>query len=88
MVKIVVGNCIGKNGRLAVGCSAFVFDDKREKVLLVRRADDGKWCVPGGFMESGENFSEVFSMASLKKLKQSFITTLIFRSSVLHDQLA
>jgi len=26
--------------------------------LLVQRAEDGKWAVPGGYMESGENFRE------------------------------
>ncbi len=43
---------------MLVGCSAFVFDASRQKVVLARRADDGKWCVPGGAMESGESLSE------------------------------
>lgn len=58
MTRILIGERVAKDGRLGVGCSASVFDSKREKVLLVRRADDGKWAVPGGYMEPGENFSE------------------------------
>lgn len=58
MVKIIKGERAGKNGRLAVGCSAAVFDENKERILLIRRADNGKWAVPGGYMEAGENFSE------------------------------
>ena len=35
-----------------VGASAFVFDGVR--VLLIRRADDKKWALPGGGLEVGE----------------------------------
>jgi ADP-ribose pyrophosphatase YjhB (NUDIX family) len=58
MVKIIKGERAGKNGKIAVGCSAAVFDENRERILLIRRADDGKWAVPGGYMESGEDFTE------------------------------
>ena len=58
MVKVVSGNRIGREGRLGIGCSAFVFDAKREKVLLLQRSDDGKWAVPGGAMMAGESLSE------------------------------
>ncbi len=58
MVKVVSGERIAKEGRLAVGCSAFVFDAKREKVLLLKRSDDGKWAVPGGAMRAGESLTE------------------------------
>jgi ADP-ribose pyrophosphatase YjhB (NUDIX family) len=58
MVKVISGDRIGKEGRLGIGCSAFVFDSKREKVLLIQRTDDGKWAVPGGAMTAGESLSE------------------------------
>jgi ADP-ribose pyrophosphatase YjhB (NUDIX family) len=58
MVKVVSGERIGKEGRLGIGCSAFVFDSKREKFLLIKRTDDGKWAVPGGAMTAGESLSE------------------------------
>ena len=58
MARVIVGERVGKDGRLGVGCSASVFDSEKEKVLLVRRTDNGKWAVPGGYMEAGESFSE------------------------------
>jgi ADP-ribose pyrophosphatase YjhB (NUDIX family) len=71
MVKVLSGNRIGREGRLGIGCSAFVFDAKREKVLLLQRTDDGKWAVPGGAMVAGESLSEacereVFEETGLK----------------------
>jgi ADP-ribose pyrophosphatase YjhB (NUDIX family) len=58
MAKMIVGERVGKDGRLGVGCSASVFDSEKERVLLVRRTDNGKWAVPGGYMQAGESFSE------------------------------
>ncbi len=58
MVMVISGDRIGREARLGLGTSAFVLDESRQKVLLTRRADDGTWCVPGGFMEAGESFSE------------------------------
>lgn len=51
-------NRAGRLGRLAVGCSAAVFNAMREKILLVRRADNDRWAVPGGYMEPGEGMTE------------------------------
>jgi hypothetical protein len=36
MVKVISGERIGKEGILGIGCSAFVFDLKREKVCLFK----------------------------------------------------
>lgn len=58
MVKIINSERAGKDGKLAVGCSAAVFDETHEHLLLIRRADNGLWAVPGGYMEAGENFTE------------------------------
>jgi ADP-ribose pyrophosphatase YjhB (NUDIX family) len=58
IATIVAGERIGKQGRLAVGCSASVFDAAGEKMLLTRRSDNGQWCVPGGYMEPGESVTE------------------------------
>jgi ADP-ribose pyrophosphatase YjhB (NUDIX family) len=58
MVKIIKSERAGKNGKLGVGCSAAIFDINHENILLIQRADNGKWAVPGGYMEPGENFSE------------------------------
>ena len=58
MTQILYGERIAKQGKIRLGCSAVVFDETREKVLLTRRADNGLWCVPGGGMESGESAAE------------------------------
>ncbi len=58
MAKLIEGDRIGKQGRLGVGCSAAVFDESRQRLLLIRRTDNGRWAVPGGYMEPGENFTE------------------------------
>jgi ADP-ribose pyrophosphatase YjhB (NUDIX family) len=58
MAKLIVGERAGRMGMLAVGCSAAVFDATREHILLVQRADDGLWAVPGGYMEPGESLTE------------------------------
>ena len=58
MTRIHEGERIGKNGRLRIGCSAVIFNETGEKILLTRRADNGEWCLPGGAMESGESVSE------------------------------
>ncbi len=52
------GERIGKNGVLRVGSAAVIFDQRREKVLLTRRTDNGQWCLPGGGMEPGESGAE------------------------------
>jgi ADP-ribose pyrophosphatase YjhB (NUDIX family) len=58
MAKIVVGERIGKQARLTIGCSAIIFSEGREKILLTRRTDNGRWCLPGGAMEAGESLME------------------------------
>jgi len=58
MTQVLFGSRLGKEGVLRVGCSATIFDKKREKVLLTQRTDNGRWCLPGGGMESGESAAE------------------------------
>ena len=57
-MKIVYGERIGKDGEILVGCSATIFDETGQKVLLTRRADNHQWCLPGGHMERGETVAE------------------------------
>jgi hypothetical protein len=56
MVKIINGERVCKHARLGVGCSAAVLDSTGQKMLLIRRSDNGRWAVPGGYMEPGESF--------------------------------
>ena len=58
MVKVKVGERVGKNGNLAIGCAACIFDTTRLKMLFIRRADNNRWAMPGGYMEPGESLSE------------------------------
>lgn len=58
MAKIIHGERIGKTGRLLVGSSALIYDPTRQKILLTRRTDNGRWCLPGGQMEAGESAAE------------------------------
>jgi ADP-ribose pyrophosphatase YjhB (NUDIX family) len=58
MPKIIKGENAAKEGKLAVGCSAAIFDESGEKILLIRRTDDVRWAIPGGFMEPGEDLYE------------------------------
>lgn len=58
MSQVLYGPRLGREGKLRVGCSAIIFDEAREKVLLTQRADNGRWCLPGGHMESGESAAE------------------------------
>ena len=56
--EVIYGERFGKQGELRVGCSATIFDENREKVLLTRRTDNDRWCLPGGRMEAGESAAE------------------------------
>jgi ADP-ribose pyrophosphatase YjhB (NUDIX family) len=58
VAKLIDGERVGRLGKLAIGCSASIFDISRQKMLLVRRSDNGCWAVPGGYMEPGESVAE------------------------------
>ena len=57
-MKVIYGERIGKLAKLVPSCSAVIFDPTREKVLLTRRSDNGRWCVPAGAMDPGESAEE------------------------------
>jgi ADP-ribose pyrophosphatase YjhB (NUDIX family) len=57
MTKVLYGPRVSKQGKIRLGCSAAIFDE-RGRILLTRRADNGQWCLPGGRMESGESVAE------------------------------
>jgi ADP-ribose pyrophosphatase YjhB (NUDIX family) len=58
VAKIIEGERVARLGMLALGCSAVIFDPTRVKVLLTRRTDNGRWCLPGGRSEAGESVTE------------------------------
>lgn len=57
-MKLIFGERIGATARLSVGCTGVIFDDTGEKVLLTRRSDNGRWCLPGGRLDPGEDAVE------------------------------
>jgi 8-oxo-dGTP pyrophosphatase MutT (NUDIX family) len=58
MTKVLQGERIGKKGTIRLGCSAVIFDQARQKVLLTKRADNGLWCLPSGGVDPGECVEE------------------------------
>ncbi len=58
MSQVIYGERLGREGKIRVGCSAAIFDAAREKVLLTQRADNGRWCLPGGGLDPGESVEE------------------------------
>ncbi|HEU5139404.1 MAG TPA: NUDIX hydrolase [Bacillales bacterium] len=61
---------VGHEKVIMVVAGAFVFD-KENRILLQQRSDNGKWGMPGGFMELGENVQdtakrEVYEETGLK----------------------
>jgi ADP-ribose pyrophosphatase YjhB (NUDIX family) len=58
VTRYIDGDRIGKTARLSVGCNAILFDSTRRQILLLRRADNGWWCLPGGMMNAGESVTE------------------------------
>jgi ADP-ribose pyrophosphatase YjhB (NUDIX family) len=67
MVKVIQGERVGKQGQIRVGCSAVIFDATRQKVLLTRRDDNGRWCLPSGLMEAGESAAETCAREVLEE---------------------
>lgn len=52
------GKRVAKEGKVRLGCSAVIFDENREKVLLTERADNKQWCLPSGGVDPGETVEE------------------------------
>jgi len=57
-------NLIGKDPLLLVAAGAIIYKDR--KILLQRRADNGKWVIHGGCLELGETVEETV-MRELKE---------------------
>lgn len=58
MANLIQGERVGRQGKLRPGAAAIIFDPSRQSVLLTRRADNGRWCLPGGGMDPGESAEE------------------------------
>jgi 8-oxo-dGTP pyrophosphatase MutT (NUDIX family) len=58
MVKLIQGKRVGKEGQIRTSSLVAIFNENREKIILTRRRDNGRWCLPGGGIEPGESAAE------------------------------
>jgi ADP-ribose pyrophosphatase YjhB (NUDIX family) len=58
LIKVVDGDRSSSQGKLRLGCSAILFDNERQSILLTRRFDNGQCCLPGGIIDPGESVTE------------------------------
>lgn len=58
---------VGSRPLLAVGARMLIEDDQG-RFLTLRRADDGKWGLPGGAMELGESLPDVVHREALEEV--------------------
>ena len=55
MAKYEYAERIGRTAQMKIGSSAIILDETRSKILLTRRTDNGRWCLPGGATDAGES---------------------------------
>lgn len=55
--ELIFGDRIGRTAPIRLTVSA-ILPDKQGRILLIRRADNGQWALPGGGVESGERVVE------------------------------
>ena len=58
MAKLIQGERVGKGGQIRASSLVAIFDEAGEKILLTRRKDNRRWCLPGGGIEPGESAAE------------------------------
>lgn len=68
------------NRPIIMACAGVLILDEENRILLLKRADNGLWAYPGGSMELGESFEEcakreVFEESGLVCEELEFFTT-------------
>ena len=56
---------IGNYPIILVGAAALILD-QQDRLLLLRRTDNGCWGIPGGAMEPGESLADTVKRETLK----------------------
>ncbi|KPB06295.1 NUDIX hydrolase [Bacillus sp. CHD6a] len=46
------------NMPLIICAVGVIVSDSNNQILLIKRSDDGNWCIPGGVMDVGESIQE------------------------------
>lgn len=82
--------------RHSVSVAAAIYDQEKDAFLLIRRADNGAWQLPGGVLEKSESFSDgvrretyeetgarvsVSSLSGIYKNPELGVVALVFRCS-------
>ncbi len=67
MSQLIFGNRIGKDLPVLVGSSAQIYESTSGKILLTKRGDNGRWCLPGGQLDTGESVSETCAREVLEE---------------------
>ncbi len=57
-MRFLYGDGIGKHARLRPSVIALIFEGGMARVFLTRRSDNGRWCLPGGAIDSGEGVAD------------------------------
>lgn len=66
MARYVYGERIGATATLRAGVSAFI-RNAEGNILLTRRTDNGRWCLPGGAIDPGESAIEACAREVLEE---------------------
>ena len=67
MAKMIYGDRIGRFAVLRPSSAGVIFDSTGERVLLVRRSDNGQWDVPSGGIDPGESAAEACAREVLEE---------------------
>ena len=67
MANQIHGYRVGALGKITPAVCAAVFDSSGQRVLLTRRSDNGRWCLPGGAMDPGESAKEACAREVLEE---------------------
>ena len=66
MSKAIIGHRVAKSAIPRSIVTAVIFDNSKNNVLLTKRTDNGRWCLPGGAIDPGENAEE----ACIREVKE------------------
>ena len=58
MSKAILGNRVAKSAIPRPIVTAVILEDPTNNVLLTKRTDNGRWCLPGGAIDPGESAEE------------------------------